>query len=317
MKPPMTPTPYEVVEAMVDLASPSGNDVLYDLGCGDGRIVIAAVQAGAGRAVGIDNDSKWIEIAQRNAQIAGVADQTLFLTQDIFASNISEANIVTVYTDAWTTLNLKSKLRTELAPGSRVISHSYGMCDWVPDHRVIVNGRALFLWVIRKQQSLETNNGLSYQRRNSLEVDSTPKRGVSIRLEWEKRYEDANTTANDRASFAESSRTPKLPLVRITNRDQHQIAAVVIRCRFEALGGGRTSTGRFSYLFRDNIPSLEARFPNIPNMTHKLWFISETDFILYHDKLSAFCMSRLTDDLWHTGLLSLEAVFFAIHVGTR
>lgn len=311
MKPPMTPTPLDVVEAMVALARPSGKDVLYDLGCGDGRIVIAAIRAGAGRAVGIDNDSQWIEIAQRNAQIAGVAGRAVFLTQNIFDSDISQASIVTLYTDAWTTLKLKSKLLTELAPGCRVISHSYGMCEWVPDHRVVVNGRALFLWVIPEQKALGTSYVLSDQRKRVLHVDTTPKRGISIRLEWNGSCQHSSSTCQTVAHSGELPGTPSLPLLRITNQDRYRLAAVLIRCRFEALEGRRTSTGRFSYLFGSSILASEARFPNTPQTIHLPCILSDTVFLLRHDKLAAFCMTRLSDDLWQTGLASLESVAFA------
>lgn len=310
MAPLIMPTPFDLIHEMFVLASLSSSDVLYDLGCGDGRIVIAAARAGVARAVGIDNDPRWIDLAQRNAQLAGVERQTAFLTQNIFLADISQASIVTLYTDAWTTLRLRPKLCSELAPGSRVISHSYGMCEWVPDRQIVAHGRTLFLWVMPKPQIGAANYRLSCRRKHILRTDSSPKRGVSITLDWHINRRSI-ALAHPIKDCVTSIPSTDLPILVINNPKRHGIAALVLRCRFEAMGGHRISLGRFSYLFVPAMFTSNAWFPNIPDIEAPGSITSEAECRVSHDKLAAFCMSRLGDEMWETGLLSLEKVFFA------
>ena len=144
------PTPQPLVEAMLAAAKVTGTDVVYDLGCGDGRIPItAAVKYGA-RGVGIDIDPKWIEQANENAKAAGVTGKVTFLTQDLFESDIREATVVTLYLAPWINLKLMPKLRKELKPGARVISHAFDMGnEWPPDGRGEVAGKSYYLWIIK------------------------------------------------------------------------------------------------------------------------------------------------------------------------
>jgi precorrin-6B methylase 2 len=145
------PTPPEVVDAMLKLANVKAGDVVYDLGCGDGRIVITAAQKYGARGVGIDIDPQRIKEATANAQKAGVTDRVKFMETDLFETNISEANVVTLYLLPSLNLKLQPKLMRELKPGTRIVSHSFDMGSWKPDQELTVEGRHIYLWTIPKK----------------------------------------------------------------------------------------------------------------------------------------------------------------------
>lgn len=140
------PTPPEVVESMLTLARVTSSDVVYDLGSGDGRIVIAAARRYGARGVGIDLDPRLIAEATEAATQAGVADRVQFIEGDIFRTDVSEATVVTLY--LLTSLNerLRPKLTRELEPGARIVSHQFRMGDWEPDEAIVVAGRSVLLW---------------------------------------------------------------------------------------------------------------------------------------------------------------------------
>jgi SAM-dependent methyltransferase len=148
---PYEPTPHTVVAEMMRLARVGASDVVYDLGCGDGRIVIAAVQLGA-RGVCVDIDPVRIEESRANAQKAGVAERIVFLTQDLFDTDIRDATVVTLF--LWPEVNLKLRptLWRDLKPGTRVVSYVHDMGDWMPEQIRSVEGvrgmRTLYLWII-------------------------------------------------------------------------------------------------------------------------------------------------------------------------
>jgi precorrin-6B methylase 2 len=143
------PTPPDVVTAMLKVARVGKDDVVYDLGSGDGRIVIAAVKDfGAARGTGIDINPVRISEANDNARQAGVTDRVRFLNQDLFETNLSEATVVTLYLLPSLNLKLRPKLMAELKPGSRVVSHSFDMGDWKPEQTLDVNGRTVYFWTI-------------------------------------------------------------------------------------------------------------------------------------------------------------------------
>lgn len=144
------PSPDAVVEAMTDLAAVQANDVVYDLGCGDGRVVIAAARLGA-RAVCIDIDPLRITEAQENARRAGVAGRIEFRTQDLFDADLRDATVVMLFLSADFNLALRRRLR-ELKAGTRVVSHWHGMGDWKPQKSVSIRSgwreHPVYLWVI-------------------------------------------------------------------------------------------------------------------------------------------------------------------------
>jgi tRNA G37 N-methylase Trm5 len=133
---------------MLRLANVKRGDVVYDLGSGDGRIVIAAAKRGA-RGVGIDINPERVEEGTRNARAAKVADRVRFLNQDLFESDLGEATVVTLYLLPRLNLKLRPKLLAELKPGTRVVSHGFDMGDWKPDRTVMVGDTAIHLWTIR------------------------------------------------------------------------------------------------------------------------------------------------------------------------
>lgn len=145
---PYVPTPPAVVDVMLATANVTKDDVVYDLGCGDGRIVIAAAQKYGARGVGVDIDPERIKEAEENAQRAGVANRVRFLEQDLFQTDIREATVVTLYLLPDINLRLRPKLLKELKPGARVVSHNYDMGDWKPEKVIDVNGRKVYYWVI-------------------------------------------------------------------------------------------------------------------------------------------------------------------------
>jgi SAM-dependent methyltransferase len=145
------PTPDEVVEAMLRLADVGANDVVYDLGSGDGRIPITAARRFGARGVGIELDPELVAQATRSAQQAGVADRVRFVEGDIFESDISPATVVTLYLLTSINERLRPKLQKELRPGTRIVSHQFRMGDWEPERDVVVDFRSLFLWRVPKR----------------------------------------------------------------------------------------------------------------------------------------------------------------------
>jgi ribosomal protein L11 methylase PrmA len=140
------PTPQEVVDAMLKLAKVTKNDVVYDLGSGDGRIPITAAKTYGARGVGIDIDPQRIKEATENLKTAGVGDRVKFLNQDLFTTDISEATVVTLYLLPSLNLKLMPKLNKELKPGTRIVSHAFDMGDAKPTETLNVNGRTVYFW---------------------------------------------------------------------------------------------------------------------------------------------------------------------------
>jgi SAM-dependent methyltransferase len=142
------PTPPEVVAAMLKVAKVGKDDIVYDLGSGDGRIPIAAVKDfGAARATGIDIDPQRIKEATANLKNSGLTgDRVRFLNQDLFETNISDATVVTLYLLPSLNLKLLPKFQKELKPGTRIVSHSFDMGDWVPEQTIDVEGRKVYFW---------------------------------------------------------------------------------------------------------------------------------------------------------------------------
>ena len=145
---PYVPTPPAVVTAMLTLAGVKKNDIVYDLGCGDGRIVIAAARNFGAHGIGIDINPERIREARRRARKARVSDRVQFITQDVFEANIAPATVVFLYLLPDLNLELRPKLLRELRPGTRVISHAFTMGDWKPDRQIDVQGNKVYYWVI-------------------------------------------------------------------------------------------------------------------------------------------------------------------------
>ena len=129
------PTPQETVEAMLETAKVDENDIVYDLGCGDGRFVITAAQKYGARGVGVDIDPKRIQESTDNAKMQGVMDRVKFIEADLFETDIREATVVTLYLFWDINVKLRPKLLSELKPGTRVVSYYFDMEDWRPDKK--------------------------------------------------------------------------------------------------------------------------------------------------------------------------------------
>jgi SAM-dependent methyltransferase len=145
---PYVPTPQETVDEMLRLARVSRNDVVYDLGSGDGRIVISAARKHGARGVGIDIDPVRIQEANENARKAGVTDRVRFVQGDLFETDLREATAVTLYLLRSVNLRLRPKLLAELRPGTPVVSHDFDMAEWRPDQHVRVGDDDIYLWIV-------------------------------------------------------------------------------------------------------------------------------------------------------------------------
>lgn len=151
------PSPEEVVAEMLQLAQVNQDDLVYDLGCGDGRFVITAAKLFGARGVGVDIDPARVQESEENAQKEGVADMVRFFVHDLFETDIREATVVTLYLFPDLNLKLRPKLLRELRPGTRVLSYQYDMGEWEPDaRRTVRKGRispeqpdpVYYFWVI-------------------------------------------------------------------------------------------------------------------------------------------------------------------------
>jgi SAM-dependent methyltransferase len=140
------PTPPAVVTAMLELAGVEATDVVYDLGSGDGRIPIAAAREFGARAVGIELDPALVRESEVLAQAAGVDARVRFVAGDLFAADISDATVVTLYLLPSLNARLLPKLNAELAPGTPVVSHAFGLGDVPPERTLEVDGRTIYRW---------------------------------------------------------------------------------------------------------------------------------------------------------------------------
>ena len=133
---------------MLKLARTNASDVVYDLGSGDGRIVIAAAKKFGARGVGVEIDGDLIKTATKNARKAGVADQVAFRQEDLFKTDLSDATVVTLYLSNSINMRLRGILQA-LKPGTRIVSHRFTFGDWKPDAEQHLEGTAIYLWTIR------------------------------------------------------------------------------------------------------------------------------------------------------------------------
>ena len=152
---PYVPTPDKVVARMLEIAQVGPNDIVYDLGSGDGRIVITAARKHGARGVGIDIDPRRIEEANSQARFNGVSDRARFVVQDLFKTDFSEASVVTLYLFPEMNAKLQPKFRSELRPGTRIVSHQFGIGDWKPERTETAwSGTVdhqLFLWTVPRR----------------------------------------------------------------------------------------------------------------------------------------------------------------------
>ncbi|HKC43965.1 MAG TPA: class I SAM-dependent methyltransferase [Burkholderiales bacterium] len=147
------PTPHEIVDAMLKLANVNSSDLVYDLGCGDGRIVIAAAHKFGARGVGIDIDPDRIRDAVENARAAGVADRVRFVQGDLFEADFRDATVVTLFLKWNYNRKLRPRLWDQLKPGTPVVSHEHDFGpDWPPAKRIETNGETVYLYVVPERK---------------------------------------------------------------------------------------------------------------------------------------------------------------------
>jgi SAM-dependent methyltransferase len=149
---PYVPTHERIVTEMLKIATVGKNDVLYDLGCGDGRIPVTAAKRFGTRGVGVDIDPQRVLEARANAVREGVADRVKFFQQDLFDTDIKDATVVTLYLLPDINLRLRPRLLSDLKPGTRVVSHNYDMGDWQPQRTITIKlpdgEHTVYFWVV-------------------------------------------------------------------------------------------------------------------------------------------------------------------------
>jgi SAM-dependent methyltransferase len=149
---PYVPTPPDVVRRMLEMADVSPEDVVYDLGSGDGRFPITAAKRFGARGVGVEIDPKLVRRARANAREAGVADRVEFREGDMFEADLGDATVVTLYLFPEINIKLRPKLFAELEPGDRVVSHDFDMDEWEPDRVVEMGSDTIYLWTIPEEK---------------------------------------------------------------------------------------------------------------------------------------------------------------------
>jgi SAM-dependent methyltransferase len=150
---PFVPTPQEVVDGMLELAQVKNSDVVYDLGSGDGRIVITAAKKYGARAVGFEIDPELIKRSRESIRREGLEQLAEIREQDILTVDLSPANVLTMYLLPSVNLKLRPKILSEMSPGSRVVSHAFDMGDWKPDKVVQIDGRDVYYWTVPQRGS--------------------------------------------------------------------------------------------------------------------------------------------------------------------
>lgn len=145
---PFVPTDERVVKAMLEMGDVDADDVLYDLGSGDGRIVVAAARDHGAQAVGVEMDPGRVAEAEEYAAQMGVDHMVSFIEGDLFLADFGSATVVTLYLLHTANLDLRPRLLRELRPGARIVSHAFDMGDWKPDRRAAAGGISIYLWIV-------------------------------------------------------------------------------------------------------------------------------------------------------------------------
>jgi hypothetical protein len=167
---PYVPSPLGTVDEMLRLAGVGPDDVVYDLGAGDGRVVIAAAAKFGARGVGVEFDAQLIAQAKQSAAQAGVADRVRFLKQDLFATDLGAATVITLYLSPSLNVKLRPALLA-LAPGTRIVSHSSGMGDWRPDRKTSIR-KDVLVWIVPARVAGRWRSALGLaSRERALELD--------------------------------------------------------------------------------------------------------------------------------------------------
>jgi SAM-dependent methyltransferase len=247
------PTPQKVVVEMLRLLAIKPTDVVYDLGCGDGRVVITAAKDYHARGVGVDIDPQRIKESRANARRAGVLKRVKFLQQDLFDTDIREASVVVLYLLPELNRKLRPKLFTELRPGTRVASHDFDMGDWAPDRVIYVQGsdyeHTVFYWVI------PANLDGAWQL--SLSLPTGPQRYL---LRIQQQYQEVRgtmSTEGEAAVMSQATLSGEDLQFTVTTRIEGEDAVMSFagRASHDAMGGsvevqGGAMTGRYDWSAR-------------------------------------------------------------------
>ena len=182
------PTPQEVVDKMLDMAKVTRNDVVYDLGCGDGRIVVTAGKKYGAKAVGVDIDPVRVQEALARVKAAKVEGLVTIRKEDMFKTDLTGASVVTLYLNDKANLALMPILKKSLKPGARVVSQTWDMGDWKPDRTIVVDGidekentkhkYTLYLWIIGKAEEKQDNSSALAASPSRARISRSPFRGL-------------------------------------------------------------------------------------------------------------------------------------------
>jgi SAM-dependent methyltransferase len=142
------PTPYNVVKAMLELANVGATDIVYDLGSGDGRILISAARDYGATGIGVEIDPKYIDMAKLNALEANVSEKVTFIQEDLFKIDFTDATVVTLYLSDDINLRLRPTLLNDLNAGTRIVSHEFTLGDWEPEESLNIGGHRVYYWVV-------------------------------------------------------------------------------------------------------------------------------------------------------------------------
>ncbi len=145
---PYVPTPQPVVDRMLEMAEVKKDDIVYDLGCGDGRMVVTAAKKYGARGIGVDIDPQRIKESNENAKSAGVTDKVKFEIKDLFTMEFKDATVLAMYLLPDVNLKLRPKILDGMKPGSRIVSHSFDMDDWKPDGEDEVDSSTIYFWIV-------------------------------------------------------------------------------------------------------------------------------------------------------------------------
>ena len=221
---PFVPTEEHVVKAMLDLAAVEAGDVLYDLGSGDGRIVVSAALDYGAQAVGVEIDAGRVALAEQYARQMGVENRVCFLQDDLFEVDFAPATVVSMYLLHTVNVDLRPRILDELQPGTRIVSHAFDMGDWRPDRRISSGGISIYLWIVPAKVA-----GTWYW--------SSPE-GDRYRVALEQRYQrlSGEVTVNDEPAELKAAILwgGLLELV-IHRHDAYESESIVMHCRADQL----------------------------------------------------------------------------------
>jgi SAM-dependent methyltransferase len=227
---PYAATPYEIADEMVRLADVQSDDRVYDLGCGDGRLVIAAVKKAGCKGVGIDIDPARIKESRQNAIIAGVEDRVRFVEQNFFESDVRDATVMMIYLFPDVNIRLRGKFLKEMKPGSRLVSHAFDMGDWKPDNSASIRAQRVYLWVIPANAT------------GTWTWRSQDGRRTAFVLEMEQRYQAIRGTLTQ-GDHPSTLADAKLTGDRITFRIEQDVSGRKTARQFAGAISGNTITG--------------------------------------------------------------------------